>query len=60
MEIWKEIPGYEGIYYASNFGRIRSYARNVEKIMHPCPNTKGYLQVMLWKNKKKKLFVYID
>ena len=24
MEIWKDIPGYEGIYQASNFGRIRS------------------------------------
>lgn len=23
-EIWKDIPGYEGIYQASNFGRIRT------------------------------------
>ena len=24
MEIWKDIPGYEGIYQASNYGRIRT------------------------------------
>lgn len=24
MEIWKDIPGYEGIYQASNYGQIRS------------------------------------
>lgn len=23
-EIWKDIPGYEDIYQASNFGRIRT------------------------------------
>lgn len=26
MELWKDIPGYEGIYEASNHGRIRSSA----------------------------------
>lgn len=24
MEVWKDIPGYEGIYQASSFGRIRT------------------------------------
>ena len=24
MELWKSIPGYEGLYEASNFGRIRT------------------------------------
>ena len=24
-EIWKDIPGYEGLYEASSFGRIRSH-----------------------------------
>jgi hypothetical protein len=23
IEIWKEIPGYEGVYYASDYGRIK-------------------------------------
>lgn len=26
-EIWKDIPNYEGIYQASNFGRIKSLKR---------------------------------
>ena len=25
MEKWKDIPGYEGLYQASNLGRIRTY-----------------------------------
>lgn len=24
MEVWKDIPGYEGLYQASNQGKIRS------------------------------------
>ena len=26
-EIWKEIPGYEGLYEVSNYGQIRSIKR---------------------------------
>lgn len=26
-EIWKDIPGYEGLYQVSNFGRIASMAK---------------------------------
>ena len=29
MEVWKDIPGYEGRYQASNLGRIRSLDRRV-------------------------------
>ena len=28
-EIWKNIPGYEGYYQASNLGRVRSLDRTV-------------------------------
>lgn len=28
-EIWKDIPGYEGMYQASNIGRVRSLDRVV-------------------------------
>lgn len=27
-EIWKDIPGYEGIYQVSNYGRILSFAKD--------------------------------
>lgn len=30
-EQWKDIPGYEGMYQVSNFGRVRSLDRVVEK-----------------------------
>lgn len=28
-EIWKDIPGYEGLYQASSLGRIKSLSRNI-------------------------------
>lgn len=28
-EVWKDIPGYEGLYQASNLGRIRSLDRDI-------------------------------
>ncbi|MEA4972347.1 MAG: NUMOD4 motif-containing HNH endonuclease [Candidatus Metalachnospira sp.] len=31
-EIWKDIPGYEGEYQASNFGRIKSLERKVQSV----------------------------
>ena len=34
MEIWKDIPGYEGKYQASTEGRIRSIDRPVRGICH--------------------------
>ena len=32
-EIWKDIPRYEGLYQASNNGRIKSFHYNREKIL---------------------------
>lgn len=59
MEVWKDIPGYEGYYQASSEGRIRSCARtvacyskggqrNVEgHILKPYATKKGYLMTVL-------------
>lgn len=44
-EIWKDIPGYEDLYQASNFGRVKSLRRNI--IMLPRADKHGYLRVML-------------
>lgn len=30
-EVWKDIPGYEGLYQASNMGQVRSLPRVVER-----------------------------
>lgn len=51
-EIWKDIPNYEGLYQASNLGKIKSLYRN--KILSPCKDKDGYLKVLLYKNKKRK------
>ena len=44
-EIWKEIPGYEGIYQASSYGRIKSTYRQ-KRILKP-QNGQKYLHVRL-------------
>lgn len=59
FEVWKDIPGYEGLYQASTYGRVKSMEkyRTVnrfgglqllpEKILIPSPNKKGYLHLSL-------------
>jgi len=57
-EIWKDIPGFQGFYQASNIGRIRSLNRVITRsdgisyrckgiVLSPNTNTAGYLQVGL-------------
>lgn len=60
-EIWKAIPNYEGLYDASNQGRIRSlthYAKNGRKfpgkILKGSINSTGRPLVILYKGAKKK------
>ena len=57
MELWKDIPGYEGKYQISDCGNVKSLSRehpcrkcNEERIMKPTIQRNGYLRVMLWKN----------
>ena len=54
IEIWKDIPEYEGLYQASNMGRIKSLERIdalgrkvEEKILKLKLTHKGYYQVFL-------------
>ena len=48
-EIWKEVEGYEGIYYVSNLGRVH----NKRKIMKTYVINSGYLCIDLTVNKRK-------
>lgn len=51
IEIWKDIPGHEGYYQASNLGRIKSLPR----IVSPCFDKQtGYLKVQLSNDKNSK------
>jgi len=43
-EVWKDIPGFEGLYQASNMGRIASI-RYGFKLMSLVRNPTGYLQI---------------
>lgn len=55
-EIWKDIPGYEGMYQASNLGRVKSLKWNREKIMKLSNIKGGYLGTALSKDKKQRTF----
>lgn len=57
VEIWKDIDGYNGRYQISNFGRVRTNDYNhtgKTKIMRISKNAKGYCQICLTKNNKRK------
>lgn len=53
MEIWKDIPGYEGIYQISDCGRVKSISKGI--ILKPRVNRKGYLLVGLSKRNKREM-----
>lgn len=55
-ETWKDIPGYENHYVASNTGYIKSIKFNKEILMKPFMNKKGYLVCELSKKNKRKKF----
>lgn len=68
METWKDIPGYENLYQASNLGQIKSLAKKIpvnnhgkktvhsfpEKILKPEITWNNRLRVVLSKNKVHK------
>jgi hypothetical protein len=59
IEIWKDVPGYEGLYQVSNFGRVKSTANNAtrkEKVLKAQLHDNKYLKVGVRKNKKSKHF----
>lgn len=60
-EEWKPIPGYEGLYEVSTWGRVRSYQRNSNgKILSPGNSGRGYYFVKLCKDNNKKRYLCID
>lgn len=65
-EIWKPVPGYEGLYEASDLGRIRSLDRFRSgpggtprlyrgRILRPCKSRLDYVTVHLWKDQLRKV-----
>lgn len=54
IEYWKDIPGYEGEYQASNLGRIRSLKYGKYTILKESNHKKGYRRVVLCKDGNRK------
>jgi hypothetical protein len=64
IEIFKDIPGYEGLYQVSNFGNVKSLTKRIfngvayfnskERILKPGLDGAGYKQVSLYIDKKPK------
>ncbi|MEH7514128.1 NUMOD4 motif-containing HNH endonuclease [Gottfriedia acidiceleris] len=65
-EIWKDIPGFEGLYQASNLGNIKALKRikwsgkgfyfKDEQLLKPGTDPNGYNIVVLCPRNKKKSF----
>ena len=47
-EIWKDIKDYEGLYQASNLGRVKRITTG--RVLKPLKHANGYLMVKLSKN----------
>jgi len=56
MEIWKDVPGYEGSYQVSNYGRVKSIKFAKERILKPAFEGNGYLMVCLSQDNKQKTY----
>ena len=56
MEIWKDVPGYVGLYQVSNYGNVKSILYN--KILKSCwrNSKKEYKTVYLSNCNKRKTF----
>lgn len=63
VEQWRDIPGWEGVYAASTFGRIKSLQRVIqwngthrnvpERILKPTLDSYGYQMVSLHRNNRQ-------
>lgn len=54
MEIWKEVPGYEGQYQVSNEGRVKSFRRRKDGVLlAPGRMTGGHLSVALGRRQSR-------
>lgn len=56
MEIWRDIPNYEGLYQISNLGRVKSLNFNKTKI-RKTQSKKRYITVNLSKDGKTKYYL---
>jgi hypothetical protein len=69
-EVWKDVPGFEGIYEVSNLGRVFSCARTITKangqsmrrgpvLLRPRPHPHGYKLVALFDEDHRRKDAYV-
>lgn len=62
-ELWKQIPGFEGLYLVSNTGKIKSLCKwkragcPDEYVLKPTISKNGYCQVTLYHGTTRKKFL---
>lgn len=61
MEVWKNVPGYDGVYEVSNFGRLRRFggtagAKSKPRVLKPGTMRSGHKNVCLCVNAKPTMF----
>ena len=49
-EEWREIEGYGGKYFVSDYGRVKSTKRGAPRLLTAFVNNKGYPRVALCKD----------
>lgn len=70
-EVWKDLPGYEGIYQVSSYGRVKRVARMVrrsngrlypvtELILTQHKSKKGYMRATIHRNTKDNKYRYYN
>lgn len=57
IEVWKDIPNYEGLYQISNLGNVKSLKYGKERLLKPVKDGSRYLQVKFYKNGNKKIYL---
>ena len=50
-EIWKDIPGFEGLYQVSNYGNVKSLITN--RLLKQNGDNYGYVQVILYRDNNR-------
>lgn len=54
QEEWRDVVGYENYYKVSNYGRVKSFKRGVQKIFHVAQDKDGYELVNLSGNGRSR------
>lgn len=54
IERWKDVPGYEGLYQVSDYGRVRR--DDSQRVLKPFDNGKGYLRIKLNNDSGRRAF----